>query len=49
MMTLIDGAELWARNMATRTDTNTLSQVLRVFTSARERLHQRMHEHGIPH
>jgi hypothetical protein len=49
MLTLIDGAELWARNLATRTDANTLARVLAVFSSARERLHRRMHEHGIPH
>ena len=49
MLTLIDGAELWARNLATRTSPDTLARVLGVFTSARGRLHQRMHEHGIRH
>jgi hypothetical protein len=49
ILTLIDGAELWARNLATRTDPATLSRVLSVFTSARETLHRRMHDHGIPH
>ena len=49
MLTLIDGAELWARNVATRTSPDRLDRVLHVFTSARERLHQRLHEHGIAH
>ena len=49
MLTLMDGAELWARNLATRTSPDRLNRVLQVFTSARERLHQRLHQHGISH
>jgi len=49
MLTLMDGAELWARNLATRTSPDRLNPVLHVFASARERLHQRLHEHGISH
>jgi hypothetical protein len=49
MLTLVDGAEMCARNLATRTSPDRLARVLHVFTSARERLHQRLHQHGISH
>ena len=49
LMTLIDGAETWAQNLATRPDPERFTQVLKTFTEARERLHQRMHQHGIEH
>ena len=49
MLTLIEGSELWTRDMATRPDAARLARVLDVFTTARARLHQRLHQHGIPH
>jgi len=49
MLTLMDSAELLARNLATRTSPDRLNRVLQVFASARERLHQRLHQHGISH
>jgi hypothetical protein len=49
MMTLIDGAETWARTLATPPDPERFAQVLRTFGDAREILHRRMHRHGIPH
>jgi hypothetical protein len=49
MLTLIDGAETWVKTLATRPDAQRFARTLKVFTDARERLHRRMHEHGIPH
>ena len=48
-LTLIDGAETWVRNLATRPDPQQMARALQVFTDARERLHRRLHEHGIKH
>ena len=47
LMTLIDGAETWVQNLATQPDPERFSQVLKTFTDARERLHRRMHQHGL--
>ncbi len=47
LMTLIDGAETWAQNLATQPDPERFTQVLKTFTDARERLHRRMHQHGL--
>jgi hypothetical protein len=49
MLTLIDGAETWAKTLATRPDAERFARTLKVFSDAREKLHRRMHEHGIPH
>jgi len=48
-LTLIDGAEAWARNLATRPGPEQMARALQVFTDAREHLHRRLHEHGIKH
>jgi hypothetical protein len=47
MLTLIEGSEMWARNLSTRPDADRMARVTEVFRSARERLHLRLHEHGI--
>jgi len=49
MLTLIEGAETWAKDLATRPDPKQFAQTLAVFSEARARLHRRMHEHGIRH
>jgi hypothetical protein len=49
LMTLIDGAETWVKSLATRPDEERFTRALKVFGEARKRLHQRMHEHGVPH
>lgn len=49
MMTLIDGAETWAKTLATRPDSERFARALKVFGDARERIHQRMHKHGVKH
>jgi hypothetical protein len=49
MLTLIDGAETWARTLATRPDPERMELVLSHLRAARERLHRRLHEHGITH
>ncbi len=49
LLTLIDGSETWIKNLATRPDPERLAGVLKVFSGARERLHRRLHEHGIKH
>jgi hypothetical protein len=45
----MDGSESWIRKLAIRPDADRMERVLRVFADARNRLHQRMHQHGIPH
>jgi len=49
MLTLVDGAETWVRTLATRSDPERMEQVLAHLRAARERLRQRLHEHGIEH
>jgi hypothetical protein len=49
MLTLIDGAETWVKTLATRPDAERFAATLKVFQEAREKLHQRMHQHGIQH
>jgi hypothetical protein len=49
MLTLVDGAETWVRTLATRSDPARMERVLAHLRAARERLHQRLHEHGIEH
>jgi hypothetical protein len=49
MLTLVDGAETWTRTLATRSDPERMERVLSLFRAARERLHERLHKHGLPH
>ena len=49
MLTLIEGAETWVENLATRPDAEHMTQIRRVIREAREKLHRRLHEHGISH
>jgi hypothetical protein len=49
LLTLIEGSEAWVQNLATRPDPQRLASVLKVFSAARERLHRRLHAHGIKH
>ena len=49
MLTLIEGAETWVDGLATRPDAESLARVRKVFADAREKLHRRLHEHGIAH
>jgi hypothetical protein len=49
MLTLVDGAESWVRNLATPSDPERMEQVLAHLRAARERLHRRLHAHGIEH
>ncbi|MFB3923656.1 MAG: CehA/McbA family metallohydrolase [Terriglobia bacterium] len=49
MLTLIDGAETWVKQLATRPDPERLARVLKTFSDAREAVHLRMHQHGIKH
>jgi hypothetical protein len=49
LLTLIEGSEAWVQNLATRPDPQRLDSVLKVFSEARERLHRRLHAHGIKH
>lgn len=49
MMTLIEGSLTWMENLATRPDPERLQRIRQVLVQAREKLHQRMHEHGIGH
>jgi hypothetical protein len=47
LLNLIEGAQTWVQNLATRPDPERLAQVLRVFEEAREHLQHRSREHGI--
>jgi hypothetical protein len=49
MLNLIEGAETWVKNLAIRPDADRFARALKVFSDARDRLHQRMHRHGIAH
>ena len=49
MLTLIEGSLLWVDNIAIRPDVGRHDKVRKVFLDARERLHQRLHNHGIEH
>jgi hypothetical protein len=49
MLTLIDGAETWANNLATRPNPERFERVRKVFQDARANLHRRLHQHGMPH
>ncbi|PYU88964.1 MAG: hypothetical protein DMG08_23315 [Acidobacteria bacterium] len=49
MLTLVEGAETWVNNLATRPDPENLARVRKTLTDAREHLHKRLHDHGIKH
>jgi hypothetical protein len=49
MLTLVEGAETWVENLAIRPDAERLERVRATLRSARERLHQRLHAHGVAH
>jgi hypothetical protein len=49
LLTLIEGAETWVRNLATRPDPERFARIIKIFADASERLHRRMHEHRIRH
>jgi hypothetical protein len=49
MLALIDGAQMWVENLAIRPDPERFEKIRKTFTDARERVHRKMHEHGIPH
>jgi hypothetical protein len=49
MLTLIDGSQVWAENLAIRPDAERFTTILKVFEDARSQLHWRLHEHGIKH
>lgn len=49
LLTLIEGSEAWVQNLATRPDPQRFASSLKVFSDARERLHRRLHAHGIKH
>ena len=49
MLTLIEGSLTWVENVATRPDSERYERMRKSFLDARERLHRRLHEHGIEH
>jgi hypothetical protein len=49
LLTLIDGSEAWVTQLATRPGLEQFARILQVFKDARERLHRRLHAHGIEH
>ena len=49
MLTLIEGAQTWVEQLATRPDPERFAHVLKTFADAREALHRRLHQHGIKH
>jgi hypothetical protein len=49
LLTLMEGSQMWVDNLATRPEPERFEKARKVFLEARERLHRRMHEHGIKH
>ncbi|MBZ5564617.1 MAG: CehA/McbA family metallohydrolase [Acidobacteriia bacterium] len=49
MLTLIEGAQTWVENLATRPDPDRFERVRKTLGEAREQLHRRLHQHGIAH
>jgi hypothetical protein len=49
LLTLLEGAETWVDNLATRPDPERFAKARKTLTDARAHLHRRMHEHGIQH
>jgi hypothetical protein len=49
LMTLIEGSQTWVETLATRPNRERLDHVRKMLGEAKERLHQRMHQHGIRH
>lgn len=48
ILKLIDGAETWATQLATRPDATTFERTLHAFKAARERVLTQMHQHHLP-
>ena len=46
-MTLIEGAETWVNNLATPSDPESMARASGKPTAKRERLHHKMHAHGL--
>jgi len=49
MLTLMEGAETWVNQLATRPDAERFARVRKTLADAREAVHRRMHQHGIKH
>jgi len=49
LMTLIEGSETWVNNLATPSDPERMERIRQTYREARQRLHRKMHEHGVPH
>lgn len=47
LLTLIEGSLTWVDNLATRPDPERFGRIRQVFVQAREKLHRRLHEHGM--
>ena len=48
-MTLIEGAETWVSNLATPSDPESMERIRQTYREARQRLHHKMHAHGLAH
>ena len=49
MLTLVEGAQTWVEQLATRPDQERFERVRKTLIDARDVLHRRMHQHGISH
>jgi len=49
LMTLIEGAETWVSNLATPSDPESMARIRQTYREARQRLHHKMHAHGLAH
>jgi hypothetical protein len=49
MLTLIEGSETWVNNLATPSDAEEMERIRQTYREARQRLHRKMHEHGVAH
>jgi len=49
LLTLIEGARTWVETIATRPDPERYARIQKMLADAHDRLHQRLHAHGIEH
>jgi hypothetical protein len=49
LLTLIEGAQTWVETLATRPDPKRFERIRRTLAEAHDRLHRRLHDHGIEH
>ena len=49
MLTLIEGSETWVKNLATPSNPESMARIRQTYREARQRLHHKVHAHGLAH